>query len=120
MTSFGPDPPNCGAQPGGYVMIWAQDILSFLDAQIAQERTWTGGITNQSTGGINENGKPSKKPGSNNKGTGQDQDGNAQEPHRDDYNENRADKMHSKTATIIMTLVALKILSRLVGRIIDY
>ena len=46
-------------------MIWLEEILSFLDIQIAQERTWTGGITKK--------GSSLTRPGNHDEGVGQDQ-----------------------------------------------
>ncbi|XP_075251681.1 kallikrein-11-like [Convolutriloba macropyga] len=50
IVSFGPEPPDCGQQPGAYVMVSHPVILDFIQSQMANEKNWTGGLSTRRTG----------------------------------------------------------------------
>ncbi|XP_075251878.1 uncharacterized protein LOC142344213 [Convolutriloba macropyga] len=64
VTSFGPSPPFCGEDPGGYVMVWLDEILTFLNKQLEDQANWRGGVvqtkspvSNDGTGSDSSNAK---------------------------------------------------------------
>ena len=107
MTSFGPRDPYCGKTPGGYVMIWLDEILSFLHAQMKKEQTWTGGVSRKGNNlfggkGDRENGKT--------RGQGQN-DGPANSPSgKGNFKDNLSEKSNPVTSSVMFTLIAMKLL----------